>query len=301
MCGQWHRVVKSALIAASLWTVSCICLDTQPLRSASYFFPGLTEDQINWITTITFDVNDFAESRITADELTSRYKRFGRAAEIRVLPDIQTSYLLVTDHVLRRQTVVMPGTINEANLASDLDMVLTPDDELNIQVHRGYQLNAQAIRNDLRGRLSYLYPVWLSGFSLGGATSVLLGGYLQSEGFYIENITTYGQPKVTDHDGAAVLNRRLPIHRLIAGDDPVTTFPGLPFAHCGDAVILLDGPNIVRLIYGTEEYEQYDALALPLTEATFQVHITYVDRVKSKLDASVGEIAFDSRGCYLGL
>ncbi|HUN80774.1 MAG TPA: hypothetical protein VMV81_04615, partial [Phycisphaerae bacterium] len=119
------------------------------------------------------------------------------------------------------------------------------------------------------------------------------------DGHSIANITTFGQPKVTDRAGSLVLQKRLPIHRFIAGDDPVTTYPGEPFAHCGDGVMLLDGPHLVRLDFGSEPFRLFDQLVVPVNEASLKMHGTYLERVTTKSNGALVEIPFSDRGCYL--
>jgi triacylglycerol lipase len=298
MCGHKRVIGKSLGVLSALVIGGCICLGVQPLQYLGSLFDGLDLAQIDSIARLTFDVNDFAQGNITADDLTQRYQRFGRSVEIRPVGSVQTTYFFTTDHVLRQQTIVLPGTITDANLATDLDLVLAPDEKLNIGVHRGFQLNAQAVYNDVKDSL-FPYSIAIYGFSLGGATGVLLGAYLQTDGKYVENITTFGQPKVTDEGGAQILQQRLPLHRIISGDDPVTTFPGGDYAHCGDAVILLDGSNIVRLAYGSEGYQQFDKLVIPLDEASFQAHKAYLERIQSKMAGGLAEVPFTDRDCYL--
>jgi hypothetical protein len=299
MCRPRQLIWKLPGASIALVVTGCICLGVQPIQFLGSLFDGLDLAQIDSIAKLTFDVNDFAENRLTADELTQKYERFGRKVEVRPVDSVQATYLFMIDHALRQQTIVLPGTINDANLASDLDLVLTPDDKLNIDVHRGFQLNAQAVYNDVKDQL-FPYPIAIYGFSLGGATGALLGAYLVSDGRYVENITTFGQPKVTDVGGAQILEKRVPLHRIIAGDDPVATFPGGEFAHFGDAVILLDGPNIVRLRYGSDEYQQFDKLIVAPNEANFQVHKTYLERIESKMANGLAEVPFTDRNCNLG-
>ena len=300
MCGRRRMVPKLIVALSASGIVGCICTGVQPIQYQGFYFDGMDASEIDSLTRLTFDVNDYAQGNISADDLKARYERLGRTAEIRSLPAVQTSYLLLTDYVLRQHTIVLPGTINSANLASDLDMVLTSDEDLGILVHHGFQINAQAVRKDVKDSLYLLFPVRVTGFSLGGATAVLLGAYLRKDGVYISNITTFGQPKVTDAGGAQVLQKQLPILRFIAGDDPVTTFPGGEFAHCGDGVILLDGSNVVWLPFGSEQFDLFDQLVVPLNETTFQVHKTYVERVEAKMSGAIVEVPFANRDCYLG-
>src|ERR1043166_3793864 len=148
------RVIGKSLGSFSALIVSgCICLGVQPLQYLGSLFDGLDLAQIETIAKLTFDVNDFSQGNITTDDLTQRYKRFGRSMEIRPVDSVQMTYLFMIDHALRQQTIVLPGTINDANLASDLDLVLALDEKLSIGVHRGFQLNAQAVYNDLKDSL----------------------------------------------------------------------------------------------------------------------------------------------------
>src|SRR5260221_5173042 len=118
MYGPKRVIGKSLGILCVVVIGGCVCLGVQPLQSLGSLFDGLDSAQIESIAKLTFDVNDHAESRITADDLMQRYERFGRSVEIRPVDSVQTTYLFMTDHVLRQQTIVLPGTINDANLAT---------------------------------------------------------------------------------------------------------------------------------------------------------------------------------------
>ncbi|HUN82328.1 MAG TPA: lipase family protein, partial [Phycisphaerae bacterium] len=201
------------VLLATSYLAGCVCLGIQPLQYRGPLMTGMSDAEAEALTRVTFDANDVAQGVMTAADFTARYQSLTSSVEIRPIPGVFIAYALITDRLLGRQTIILPGTANPANLATDLDFALAADPDLGISVHRGFQLNARAVRTDVTPYLIPDYQLTISGYSLGGATAVLLGAYLQRDGHSVANITTFGQPKVTDASGSLVLQKRLPIHR----------------------------------------------------------------------------------------
>ncbi len=91
-------------------------------------------------------------------------------------------------------------------------------------------------------------PIHITGHSLGGAIAVIIGMYFTKEGKEIEDITTFGQPKVTNVTGARVFSE-LPLTRVVNENDIVPLVPPISplqikdldiFWHMGTEVILME-------------------------------------------------------------
>ena len=136
-------------------------------------------------------------------------------------------------------------------------------------LHRGFQAAAQSLYSDAIGRMNKGDAVSLTGHSLGGAEAVILALYLKTEGWKVERVITFGQPKVTDADGAKEF-RDLPLLRAVNVNDPVPLVPPLefkyfkkPYSHLGAEVTLLDGPHYSYL----EDGNNGDPLGLSFWES----------------------------------
>ncbi|MGO2354606.1 MAG: lipase family protein [Marinomonas foliarum] len=140
------------------------------------------------------------------------------------------------------------GTANLENAMLDLDLELKPDAILDIKLHQGFGSGAKAVYEDIKPFLTKDQPIHLTGHSLGGAIAVILGMYLQNDGYPVEQIITFGQPKVTNVTGANKFHT-LPLTRVVTPDDIVPLVPPISpmqikdldiFWHMGEEIILID-------------------------------------------------------------
>lgn len=67
--------------------------------------------------------------------------------------------------------------------------------------------------------------VQLTGHSLGGALSVLLGYLLRRDGYSVGRVVTFGAPMILDQSSAERWNALVPLYRLVNWKDPVPTMP----------------------------------------------------------------------------
>lgn len=165
------------------------------------------------------------------------------------IPEIEVKLVLLKNHEKKQQIIIIRGTSNLKNAIIDLEYYKTDDSLLNIRLHNGFQRATRQTLKELEelNILSKSYDSQIVGHSLGGAMAGILGAYLVTEEYKVSRITTFGQPKFTDEDGARIL-RPLPLIRVINRGDlvtmippwtPLTAFTG-PYTHLG-AEIVLDG------------------------------------------------------------
>lgn len=146
------------------------------------------------------------------------------------------------------QTIAVRGTSNLTNAMVDIDLSLRHDPILNIKLHQGFSVAARAVYEDIKPVLNMDAPIHITGHSLGGAIAVIIGMYFTKEGKEIEDITTFGQPKVTNVTGARVFSE-LPLTRVVNENDIVPLVPPISplqikdldiFWHMGTEVILME-------------------------------------------------------------
>lgn len=214
-------------------------------------------------------------------------------------------YFIETDHAERVHIVTVRGTADAMNDSEDRDTHERFDPVLGIKVHRGFDIVTQDILTDLKPHLKPGYTVTLTGHSLGGAVACLLGMYLQHDGGKLGGIYTFGQPKVTNRQGAETF-ADLPLTRVVDQNDIVPMLPdgtdgkGHLFEHTGPEIILLDGPYYVALSEHKADRLSVDQFAKEFYLSSLPDHAirNYVKRLREKTSKSV-EVAYKDRERYV--
>ena len=210
------------------------------------------------------------------------------------LSGTEVSYFVT--HVNGVQVIAIRGTANAQNVMVDLDINLKKDETLGIQVHQGFAGSAAAVFKDVTPLLNKDMPVETTGHSLGGAVAVLLGMYLQVDGYDLQAITTFGQPKVSNVQGSIAFSN-LPLTRIVTPKDLVPLVPPLSpmqikeldiYWHSGVEIILLDG-NKFSETSGIKSMMRATKIVSSLPdESNLHAHqmSTYLNLINSKLSGS---------------
>ncbi|MBL4798174.1 MAG: lipase family protein [Oleispira sp.] len=163
-----------------------------------------------------------------------------------VLPDSALSYFLARSPS-GIQYLSFRGTSNLENALVDLDLSLMLEAGLKIQLHQGFAIAAKAAYEDVKSKLDKHQPIITTGHSLGGAVAVIMAMHLQRDGYQVDQVITFGQPKVTNVSGADVF-ANLPLIRVVTPKDIVPLVPPLSplqlqnidiYWHIGKEIILL--------------------------------------------------------------
>eukprot|EP00756_Hemistasia_phaeocysticola_P008016 Hpha_TRINITY_DN14466_c0_g3::TRINITY_DN14466_c0_g3_i1::g.157272::m.157272 len=156
---------------------------------------------------------------------------------------------VATSEGRKRCLVAVQGTHNATTFGVDLDLSLTPYGPVGgVYIHSGF---AQAA-DDATPLLDAAYEklgigaedlVTFTGHSLGGALALLLGMVRMEKGGVVEQVTTLGQPRVMDAEGAKVWKDRMNDMMLVRvrnKKDPVpcTPFRSEGYEHVGREVVL---------------------------------------------------------------
>jgi hypothetical protein len=168
--------------------------------------------------------------------------------------EMDVQYFLEQDDKAHVQYVAVRGTVDKKNWSEDLEIKIRDDETINIPVHEGFDNVAQALYSDIKPHLDKQYETYLTGHSLGGAIAALLAIYLIEDGYDVERVVTFGQPKFTTAAGVERL-ASLPITRVIDENDIVPMLPPPlsphpvhgAYQHVGPEVILLEGPHFIFL------------------------------------------------------
>lgn len=209
-----------------------------------------------------------------------------------ILPgdDGVTRFMLLTDNAKRRHTLVLAGTNTSIQWAFDALTPLVFQTDLDAAVHVGWHTLAFGVYNNILPELRSDYPITVTGFSLGAAMSGIVSEYLMFAGYTVDEVVTFGQPRITNSAGISSF-ADLPITRFVNAGDP---FPyvkanGSSAAHFGRMVVLYDGPffayvpaNDPLQEAGTRPFAEFGE-----NEFGFHAEDLYRQRLAAKLTAPV--------------
>lgn len=219
--------------------------------------------------------------------------------------DVQ--YFIEQDDKAKVQYITVRGTTDDTTLTEDFDTKVRDDRATKIPVHTGFDQDARAVWKDAQPYIKKGYQTYVVGHSLGGAVAAILGIYMIEDGYKIDKIYTYGQPRFTTSDGAAQLGF-LPLERVVDENDLVPLLPPGALAsrkygryeQVGPEVILLDGPDYVYL-------PSQVATELSLGEFWRDLHVAdlkdhkldnYIRRIEAKIPVS-HQVAYNARENYI--
>ena len=219
-------------------------------------------------------------------------------------------YFIATNDEDKSQLIAVRGTSNVENAVVDIDYVLTPDKILEINLHKGFAQSSQNIYQELKAKLHKDYTIHLTGHSLGGAVALILGMYLDKQGYAVGEIVTFGQPKVTNRTGAKRY-AHLHITRINTAHDMVPLMPPFDasqilsfkfdiFWHIGKEYVLLSDEYYSILEDLDSLHRGADFLSKTPTEENISAHKidTYIERLKSLSENAV-RIPYNQRDKYL--
>ena len=125
--------------------------------------------------------------------------------------------------------IVIRGTANAENVQSDIDVRLVDDERTGIKLHKGFRDASLGIMEIIDRDHTVEHTVHVTGHSLGGAISQIIGMWLHKRGKNVQ-IFSYGSPKVTYQ----VMSGGQPTHwRVVRLSDPIPFTPPWPYAHTG--------------------------------------------------------------------
>ena len=194
-----------------------------------------------------------------------------------ILTDSGVSYFLAGNADMQKLSI--RGTSNLENVLVDIDVSLTLDTQLGEQLHRGFAEAALAVFHHVKPSLDKSIPIVTTGHSLGGAVAVIVALYLQQDGYEIQQVVTFGQPKVTNVAGAASFES-LPLLRVVTIKDIVPLVPPVSplqlqeldiYWHLGEEIILLPG----------QEYSSVRGIKSMLRATTFTSSVPDESNVKA--------------------
>ena len=128
------------------------------------------------------------------------------------------------------QWIAVRGTDNLRNWLVDSDYVEKhcsqkfAEQTLSIDLHSGFYQASTAVWEAIQRHLNQNYKTRITGHSLGGAIAAILMMFCKDAGYSLDKCITFGQPKITNRDGAKKA-AHLPLLRVINQEDVVPTVP----------------------------------------------------------------------------
>lgn len=165
------------------------------------------------------------------------------------IPEFDIAYYLLTNDTTKTHIIAVRGTSNIENAMVDIALKLTHDQHTDIYLHDGFAQAAQAIYTNIRPLIKPGYIINTTGHSMGGAIALILAMHLNIDHYKIDQIITFGQPKVTNTSGSYKF-QNLNVTRIVTEKDLVPLVPPFDptnmnlqniYWHLGQEIILLSG------------------------------------------------------------
>lgn len=246
-CGRIDALKRIIAVALTTLLVACAGLQFDPLEG---FVPTDAGRKPDFEAIAEYAA--YAQAAyFSEDEIRNRYPATVR---INAPRGTKTRYFLTVEPADRRQTISVRGTKTFNDVLHDIEFAIVEDAGLQLPLHKGFEADARLIYADVKPYLKRDYRTRVTGHSLGAAVSAILMIYLQRDGFTVERSINFGQPKFTNVAGAERYEA-LPLQRIVDRDDVVPMLPPLlsrhpkhgAYAHVGEEVVLLDGPEFLQL------------------------------------------------------
>jgi len=134
------------------------------------------------------------------------------------------TYFLATNKDTKQHIIAVRGTTNFENILVDATFVLIHDNLTGIDIHQGFLLSARDIYQQVKPLLKPGYTISTIGHSLGGATALVLGMMLDAQEYPVDEVITFGQPKVTNISGSRKF-KHLNVTRIVTVKDMIPLVP----------------------------------------------------------------------------
>jgi predicted lipase len=220
---------------------------------------GIPKDLQQSLGTITPEKIDFRELEYYALRSKASYaaeeeirRQFPNTTVVKTVEPINVQYFVETDATAKTQTIAVRGTANKLNIRQDIEIILVKDSFLGFLLHEGFRDDAVKVLADMRSHLKQDHTIRVTGHSLGGAIALILANYIYRDGYKVERVVTFGQPKVTDdktnHQYKVANPDYKKITRVAREHDPVPMVPPQSkYGHVGPELILREGQDYVFL------------------------------------------------------
>lgn len=178
-----------------------------------------------------------------------------RLTQFSNIPGVEVNYLVATNDAEKHHVIAVRGTANLENAIVDVSLKLLMDNHAKISLHQGFTQAAESIYKEVLPTLNQDYSISTTGHSLGGAIALILAMYLDTDQHTLGPVITFGQPKVTNVNGALAF-KHLNVIRVVTEQDLVPLVPPLDpldinkldiYWHLGKEIVLLANKDYAEL------------------------------------------------------
>ncbi|MEW9836077.1 lipase family protein [Mesorhizobium marinum] len=257
---------------------------------------------------------DFVELNAYAGRAKAAYageaairSRYPATVRVSAPGKTDAQYFLEQDDRAKVQYIAIRGTANRKNLLEDVEMRIREDLSLAIPVHIGFDATARVLYADMKPYLKKNYTTYITGHSLGGAIAALLAIHMTDDGYKVDKVVTFGQPKFTTARGVEKLGF-LTLVRVVDENDIIPMLPPTTivnrlygiYEHAGPEIILLEGPRYVYLPKHDADRLSVGELGRSLDFADLKDHHidNYLRRLSDKIAGAV-EVTYNERERYV--
>jgi hypothetical protein len=292
--------LPAAIIVCLMTLTACVGVSKQELLALG---STVTPTRVDFV-----ELHSYAARAKTAyaDEAAIRAK-YPTTVRVSAPGKTEAQYFLERDDKAKVQYIAIRGTANRRNLVEDVEMKIRVDLSLAIPVHAGFDGTAHILYTDMQPYLKKDYKTYITGHSLGGAIAALLAIHMTDDGYKVEKVVTFGQPKFTTTDGVEKLNF-LTLTRVVDENDMVPMLPPTTvvnrlygvYEHAGPEIILLEGPQYVYLPTHDAGRVSIGELGRSLNIASLSDHHMdhYLGRIAAKTDKAVA-VPYNERENYV--
>ena len=136
--------------------------------------------------------------------------------------------------------VSVRGSSTMDNWVDGFTIEVTRDRSLRADVHKGYNLVAVDMVIELRQWIGFTDTVYVTGGSMGGAVATLLGWHLDNEGYNVQKVWAFANPRVSEDDYG-----HLNVVNVLNLKDPAVYLPAFSlftkYRHQGDTLAYSNG------------------------------------------------------------
>lgn len=251
---------------------------------------------------------DFTEIRAQATLANAAYQsedairalleaRGYKLTHYHTIPGSQVTFFLATNEGSQSQAISIRGTANTENAMVNVSLKLKVDADTGVALHEGFAHVAKQVYAEVKPLLIPGYKIDVTGHSLGGAVAVILAVFLDLDQFDVDQVVTFGQPKVTNAAGARLV-QHLDILRIVDPRDVVPLTPLFDpldinnidiYWHAGKEVILLED-NHYAILEGVDSMLRATKFTQqPPHEGNIRHHqmSAYINLIDTKTTSSV--------------
>lgn len=276
---------------------------------------GVSKQELQLLGSSVVPANvDFVELHAYAGRAKAAYAteavirgQYPATAIVRAPGKTDAQYFIERDDKAKVQYIAIRGTANKRNVLEDVEMRIREDLALAIPVHAGFDATTRLLYDDMKPYLRKNYTTYITGHSLGGAIAAVLAIHMIDDGYKVEKVVTFGQPKFTTTDGVEKLDF-LALVRVVDENDIVPMLPPTTivnrvhgvYEHAGPEVILLEGPRYVFLPKHDASRISVGEFGRSLNIADLQDHHmdNYLRRLEAKRSNAVA-VSYNEREKYV--